>query len=200
MTLWGFPELFSSWNYSGSENKDIRLVVFSNVDEVELFVNGKSVGKKPVSFQPPMPNSVYFDTVFAPGKVEAVSYKAGKEISRDELVTTGAPAGIRLIPEKSRLKADGHDAAYLGIEILDSEGNVVPDAEIELSAKATGDGILAGFGSGNPKTEDNYTDGETVSFKGRAMAIIRSGYGKGTVTVEICAKEIVKAQETFEIV
>ncbi len=200
MTMWGFPELFSSWNYSGSENKDIRLVVFSNADEVELFVNGESVGKKSVSFQPPMPNSVYFDTIFVPGKVEAVSYKAGKEISRDELITTGAPAGIRLIPEKNTLKADGHDAAYLGIEILDSEGNVVPDAEIELSAEAKGEAILAGFGSGNPKTEDNYTDGETVSFKGRAMAIIRSGYGKGTVTVEVCAKEIGKAQETFEIV
>ena len=199
-TMWGFPELFVSWNYEGNENKDIRLVVFSNADEVELIVNGKTVGKKPVSTEFPMPNSVKFDTVYVPGKVEAISYKDGKEVSRDTLVTTGAPARIRLIPEKSTLKADGHDAAYIGIEILDNEGNVVPGAEIELVAEATGNAVLAGFGSGNPKTDDNYTDGETVSFKGRAMAIVRSGYEKGTVTVKICAKGVGEAHEALEIV
>ena len=198
--MWGFPELFVSWNYAGSENKDIRLVVFSNADEVELIVNGNSVGKKPVSTEFPMPNSVKFDTVYVPGKVEAISYKDGKEVSRDTLVTTGAPAKIRLIPEKSTLKADGHDAAYIGIEILDNEGNVVPGAEIELVAEITGNAFLAGFGSGNPKTVDNYTDGETVSFKGRAMAIVRSGYEKGTVTVKICAKGVGEAHEALEIV
>lgn len=199
-TLWGFPELFVSWNYEGSENKDIRLVVFSNADEVELIINGKSVGRKPVSTEYPMPNSVYFDTVYVPGKVEAISYKDGKEVSRDMLITSGAPKTIRLIPEKKTLRADGHDVAYMGIEILDSEGNVVPNAEIGLSAEITGNAHLAGFGSGNPKTDDNYTDGDTVSFKGRAMAVVRSGYDKGSVTVKICSKEIGEAWETFEIV
>ncbi|MBE5859397.1 MAG: glycoside hydrolase family 2 protein [Butyrivibrio sp.] len=200
MTMWGFPALFESWNYSGWEDKNIRLVVFSNAEEVELFVNGESAGRKPVSKERPMPNSVFFDTVYKSGKVEAVSYSEGKEISRAVLLTTGEPANIRLVPEKKEMASSGHDLIYVGIKITDKDGNVVPDAEIELNAEVTGSAVLAGFGSANPITEDNYTDCETISFKGRAMAILRSGYEKGTVSIKITAKEIGSAEESFEVI
>jgi len=200
MTMWGFPALFESWNYSGWEDKNIRLVVFSNAEEVELFVNGESAGRKPVSKERPMPNSVFFDTVYKSGKVEAVSYSEGKEISRAALLTAGEPANIRLVPEKKEMASSGHDLIYVGIEITDKDGNVVPDAEIELNAEVTGSAVLAGFGSANPITEDNYTDCETMSFKGRAMAILRSGYEKGTVSIKITAKEIGSAEESFEVI
>lgn len=193
MTFWGFPELFANWNYKGWEEKNIRLVVFSNADEVELIVNGRSVGKKPVNMERPMPYSVYFDTTYEAGKVEAISYAGGKEVSRDELLTTGEPAKVRLIPEKRELCADGHDLLYVKIEITDDEGNVVPDAQIGLNAEVSGSAYLAGFGSGNPKTEDNYTDGDSESFRGRAMAILRSGYEKGEVTLKVTAEGIGEA-------
>lgn len=205
MTMWGFPALLDSWNYEGWEKKNIRLVVFSNADEVELIINGKSLGKREVSMDKPMPDSVSFDTTYEPGTVVAISYKDGKEVSRDSLSTTGEAYGIRLLPERSSLRADGHDLVYVGIEITDKDGNVVPDAEIALSAKFAGNGVLAGFGSANPRTEDNYTDCETVSFRGRAMAIIRAGFESGNVTVEIFSKEKdgsakCSEQATFDII
>ncbi|WP_044915121.1 glycoside hydrolase family 2 TIM barrel-domain containing protein [Butyrivibrio sp. WCE2006] len=199
MTMWGFPAITPTWNYKGWENKPVRLVVFSKAEEVEVFVNGKSIGRKPVNMERPMPNSAYFDTEYAPGKVEAVSYAGGKEVSRDILVTTGEPARIRLIPEKKTAKADGHDLIYVGIEITDNEGNVVPCGELKINAEVSGCAVLAGFGSGNPKTEDNYTDGESESFRGRAMAILRSGYSKGKVIIKVSADGLDSVQEDFEL-
>ena len=206
-----------NWNYNGCEGRSIRLAVFTNAEEVELFLNGASVGRKTVSKERPMPCSVYFDTVYAPGKVEAVSYTAGKEVGRAVLQTTGEPSRIRLIPEKKVMKADGHSLIYVGIEIIDKDGNVVPDAKIALMADVkqtvkigsdagSGEGsapvcaALAGFGSGNPVTEDNYTDGVSQSFRGRAMVVIRSGCEKGTATVTVSAEGLSSVQEELELV
>ena len=94
------------------------------------------------------------------------------------------------------MQADGQDLIYVGIEITDQNGNVVPDAEIALSAKVTGCASLAGFGSGNPKTEDNYTDGESVSYRGRAMAILRAGYDIGDSTITISAQSLGEVSDT----
>ncbi|WP_026657165.1 glycoside hydrolase family 2 TIM barrel-domain containing protein [Butyrivibrio sp. AC2005] len=211
MTMWGFPSVAANWNYKGYEDKPIRLVVVSRAEEVEVFVNGESVGRKHVSTERPMPNTAYFDTVYVPGKVEAVSYVGGKEVSRDILLSTGEPAEIRLIPEKKEMKADGHDVIYVGIEVVDSERNVVPDAEISLKAEVkyvpdnghdkeeSGCAILAGFGSANPITEDNYTDGETTSYRGRAMAILRAGYEQGEAVLTVSAEGLEVVREIFKL-
>ena len=207
MTMWGFPGVFKSWNYAGFENHEVKLVVYSNAEEVEVIVNGKSLGRKPVCMERPMPDSVSFDTVYEPGTVEAISYAGGREVSRDRLVTAGDAAALRLTVEKSSMKADGHDVSYVMIEVVDDKGNVLPDAKLPLSAKlsevkGSGDGdaaYLAGFGSGNPVTEDNYTDGESTSFRGRATAVIRSGYRAGEVSLEITAEGLPPVSATIEV-
>ena len=107
------------------------------------------------------------------------------------------------MPEKTALSADGESLAYVAVELVDDQGNVVPDAEISLTAEVTvcADGnsaetdcregaedapaYLAGFGSDNPITEDNYTSGTCVSWQGRAMAIVRSGFAAGRVTLAV---------------
>ena len=188
ITMWGFPAVVSDWNYKGYEGEAVELVVYSNAEEVEVFVNETSIGRKPVSMSRPMPYSARFETVYAPGKVEAVSYRGGQEVSRDVLMTTGEPGKLVLIPEKAEMKADGHDLIYVGIELRDRNGLVVPDASVPLHVMVEGCGCLAGFGSANPVTAEDYTDEETVSYRGRAMAIIRSGYRSGPVRVEVSAE------------
>ena len=105
--------------------------------------------------------------------------------------------GIRLKPEKTVMQADGHDVIYVGIELTDKDGHIVPDAQISLHAEFSGFGKIAGFGSANPITEENYTDCDTVSFRGRSMAIIRSGYEKGNGILRISAEGI--QEEVTEI-
>ncbi len=188
MTMWGFPKVLSNWNYAGYEGKPVELVVYSNADEVEIIVNGNSLGKKPVLKEYPMPNSVVFETVYQAGRVEAISYTNGNVISKDVLLTTGAPSQIRLSPEKLDMKADGHDAVFVNVEVLDENGLLIPDASVELYASVSGCAVLAGFGSGNPITDENYTDRTAATYNGRATAIIRSGYEAGKVTLSVSAK------------
>ena len=200
ITMWGFPAVVPNWNYSGYEGKPVELVVYSKAEEVEVFVNGKSVGRKAVCMERPMPYSVRFETVYEPGEVVAVSYCGGKEISRDVLVTAGEPAEIVLLPEKSEMRADGHDVICVKIEVRDKEGRVVPDAAIPLNVKVEGCGVLAGFGSANPVTDEDYTDEETVSYRGRALAILRSGYESGPVCVEVSAEGMKTVKAEFLVV
>ena len=197
VSMWGFPAVLPCWNYQGAEGAPVELVVFSGAEEVEVLVNGKSIGRKRVSTEKPLPRSVRFDTVYQPGCVVAISYQDGKEISRDTLETTGAPLGVRLIPERSDALADGHDLIYVAVEIVDRDGHVVPDAEVSLHAKVTGACTLAGFGSGNPVTEEDYTDSSAVTYRGRAMVILRSGYDEGKCSLSVTADGIGTAEAEF---
>ena len=197
ITPWGFPVLLSCWNYTGREGKPVELVVFSGAEEVELLVNGENIGRKPVSRDGEMPGSVCFETVYRPGRVEAISYTGSAEVSRAVLETTGAPARIRLLPEKEQMQADGHDLIYVNIQIEDAQGRVVPNAEIHLSAEAAGSGWLAAFGTGNPVTAENYTDGNTVSWRGRAQAVLRAGYDPGSLSLTVSADGL--AAETVRL-
>lgn len=188
--MWGFTDVSKNWNYDKYIGKPVRLIAFSNADEVELTVNGKTVERKPVNKERPLPNSVCFDTVFESGRVEAVSYKDGLKVSSDVIETTGLPAELNLISEKESLKADGHDVTYISVEVADSKQNIVPDAIINLEITSEGPGIISGFGSSNPVTEENYTDSFASTYKGRATAVIRSGYECGEMKVTVTAKEL----------
>ena len=187
MTFWGFPQFNKNWTYPGFEGKPVKIAVFSRAEEVEVLINGKSIGRKKVSFERPLPNLAEFEAVYEPGKIEAISYRGGQEVSRDLLYTAGQPTQIKLRCSKKSLAPDGHDVAFVMIDILDEQGLFVPNAEINLTAKVQGAALLAGFGSGNPITDENYTDNQTVSYKGHACAILRSSYDKGKTKLTISA-------------
>ena len=212
MSMWGFPAVLKNWNYEGMEGKPVNLLIFSAAQEVEVLVNGQSIGRKRVETERPMPRSVRFEAIYQPGRVEAISYVDGVEISRDALETTGKPADIRLLPEKKRMNADGQDVIYVGIEIVDSNGRRVPDAAISLQAgvnvipgnddpKVNMNEIayLAGFGTGNPITEENYADDQTTSYRGYAMAILRSGYKSGKVLFSVTAEGLARSDAEFTV-
>ena len=200
ISLWGFPAVQESWNYKGYEGHNTELVVYSGAEEVEVFVNGESIGRKNISMERPMPYSAKFVTKYQPGVVEAVSFSNGVEISRTRLITSGEPAKIKLIPEKLSMNADGHDLIYVNIEVVDKDNNLVTDAEISLKAEANGNAELVGFGSANPITEEDYTDDNCMTYKGRAMAILRSGYEKGEVRLSVSADELNLEEIKLEII
>lgn len=188
MSMWGFPELLRNWSYRECEGRPIEVVVFSGADEVEVQINGESIGRKKVGREKPFPNSVSFETVYRPGKLEAISFMNGREVSRAVLESAGTPDSIAVVPEKTSAAADGHDMIYVNVEILDCNGLRVPDASIALSAEVSGPFSLSGFGTGNPITDENYTDSDTVSYRGHAMAVLRTGYEKGEGTLTLRAE------------
>ena len=147
-----------------------------------------------------MPRTFLFHTVYEPGTLEAVSYRDGQEVSRARLTTAGMPEKIRLVPETDTLKSDGESLAYVRVELTDAAGIIVPDAAVRLSAEADGTACLQGFGTGNPITEDNYTRGECVSFRGAALAVLRSGYEPGETRLKVTAEGLGAAEITLPVI
>lgn len=195
ISMWGFTGAVRNWNWDAKEGSPVKLLVFSRADEVELFINGKSLGKKKQNealAAEDLPLSFVFEGAYQPGEVLAVSYTDGKEVSRDVLATTGEAETLKLCPEVTTLKADGHSLAYIGVEILDKDNNVVPTGEFVLSAEVEGAGELLGFGSANPMTKDNYTSGTACTYRGRALAVVRSGYDAGEIMLTIKSEKFGK--------
>ena len=191
ISKWGFTDVRRSWNHAGQEGKPVNVAVFSSAEEVELFLNGASVGRKKAgeALAAGMPNSFVFETVYEPGSLEAVSFSGGKEVSRDTLSTSGVSRALRLLPEKAEMCADGQSLIYVPVEIVDENGQLVPDAAVQLCAEVSGDAaVLAGFGSGNPITDENYTKGSFTAYRGRALAILRSSYASGEAVLTVRAK------------
>ena len=184
---WGFPGVRASWNWEGQEGKPVRTAVFSAAEETELFLNGKSLGRKKAGEELlyEMPCTFLFETVYTPGTLEAVSYENGKEISRGVLTTAGRPEKIRLVPEEKSLRADGLSLAHVQVLVTDGEGRTVPSAAVKLTAEVSGAAELLGFGSGNPITDENYTRGTFTSYCGQALAVLRAGYEPGRVQLTV---------------
>lgn len=202
VSAWGWNRVSGNWNYPGYEGKPVKVYVYSAAPEVELFLNGESLGRKSAGKENRY--TAVFEITYEKGELRAVSCGADqREISEARLVSTGRPAAVRLVPEKTELSADGESLAYVAVELVDDQGNVVPDAELSLTAEVTvstgshAAAYLAGFGSDNPVTADNYTSGTCVSWQGRAMAIVRSGFAAGRVTLAVRGGNL--AGDTIEI-
>ena len=202
LTSWGFPGVEACWNWSGKEGRPVAVAVFSEAEEVELFVNGVSVGRKKAgdALILDLPLTFRFRTVYTPGTVEAVGYTGGREVSRGVLATAGAPAALRLSLENApACPARPADASltYVRAEIVDAEGRIVPDAALPLTAKEEGPARLLGFGSGNPITDENYTGGQFTSWHGSALAVLRAAEGEGSATLRVETPALPAAEITL---
>ena len=196
LSPWGFPGVWARWNWAGSEGRPVDVLVFSGAEEVELLLNGKRLGRVRAGEATVhnMPKSFLFHIDYAPGTLEAVSYTGGEEVSRAKLATTGPAVALRLVPEADRLRADGYSLNYVRVEVVDSVGNLVPDAAVKLTAQAGGAATLMGFGSANPITDENYTKGAFTSYCGRAMAVLRALGEPGEARLRVTGEGVGSAE------
>ncbi|MBQ9251024.1 MAG: DUF4982 domain-containing protein [Clostridia bacterium] len=196
LSNWGFPGIWRRWNWAGQEGRQVNIAVFSSAEEVELLLNGQSLGRKKAgeALVQGLPLSFQFSIAYQPGTLEAISYVGGKEISRDQLITSGKPVVLRLTAEQAELRADGEALGYVYAELVDEAGHVVPDADVALTAEVSGAAALQGFGSGNPITEENYTRGRFTSYLGRALAVLRAGEEAGEAKLTVSAEGFAPAE------
>ena len=201
LSNWGFPGVWKRWNWHGQEGKPVDIAVFSGAEEVELILGGVSLGRKKAgeALIHDMPLTFLFRAEYQPGTVEAVSYTDGKEVSRAVLQTAGKPVAIRLTAETEEMQADGESLCYVNAELIDENGQVVPDADILLTAKAEGAAALTGFGSGNPITDENYTRGRFTSYQGKALAVLRAGYEAGEARLTVSAEGLGQAEIRLQV-
>lgn len=181
MTDWSMTDAVRSWNWAGYENKPVTVEVYANAEEAELLVNGKVVERKKVGETKKY--QVIFDTAYVPGRIEAVAYTDGKEVGRDEIITASDDVKIAAATDVESIPADGSDVGYVEVSLVDADGNFNPDIIKTVSVEVEGSGIVLGYGSADPDSEENYFDTTANTYEGRLRAAIRATGEAGEIKV-----------------
>lgn len=179
-TAWRASDAVQSWSWSGCEGRTAEIEVYSGDDEVELLLNGVSLGRKPAGRRRQFVTR--FRTAYRPGELTVVGYRGGRESGRSSLRTAFEPR-LTLRSERESVTADGQDLAYIWVEIADEAGVVEMLADDRVSVAIDGPGALAGFGSAAPATEESFLDHRHSTYGGRALAIVRATHDTGEITV-----------------
>lgn len=178
--------LLPHWNLAGHEGENVSVWAYSNCDEVELYVNGKSLGRKAM----PLNGHLAWDAVYQPGKLRAVGYKNGKKVKETIVETTGEPTQLLLSADRTQLVADNRDLAVMTIALKDKKGRVVPTACNTVTIKVSGNARILGAGNGDPAfrgeehpASDKCQEFTIPAFNGYAQVLVQTTNTPGTVTV-----------------
>ena len=201
---WQWNDVFQSWTWDEKYiGQDIYVEAYADCDEIEFIVNGRSCGKAPVEKL-----TASMILTYEPGTLKAVAYRGGKTVAEDELRTAGAPAAIELTADRTAITADGMDLSFIRARVMDADGVTVPADDIELTAAVTdaaahdmaensaadaaksssASRLLAGFGSGNPCTDEDYGTGRRRTWQGLALLCVRALKVPGEITVTVEAE------------
>ena len=175
--------IFPHWNWQPGKMIDIW-AYYNNADEVELYLNGKSLG---IQKKTGDDLHVMWRVKYQPGTLKAISRKNGKTVLTREIHTAGAPAKIELTADRSQIKADGQDLSFITAKILDKDGNVVPDADNKVNFKIAGEGSIASVDNGDPVSHDPFKADYRKAFHGLALAIVQAKEKAGTITLTASA-------------
>jgi beta-galactosidase len=149
------------WNWPGREGQDIDVRTQSNAEEVELFLNGRSLGRKPM----PKFSEIKWAVPYAPGTLSARAFIGGRVVAENKVETTGAPRAVHLTPDRADLNADGRDVALVTVSISDPQGRIVPTALNKVSFEVEGAGKIIGVGNGDPSSHEPDTYVATSTFR-----------------------------------
>lgn len=185
--------LFPHWNWTGQEGQPVRVWVHSNLERVELFLNGRSLGAQDV-----VPRThLAWDVPFAAGTLEARGYRGGKQVLSATRETTGAPASIRLACDRATIAADGEDVSVVAVQVLDAQGRLVPTAGNAITFVISGPGRLIGVGNGDPSSHEPDKGGARSAFNGRCVAIVQATKTAGDVRVTATSPGLISATATL---
>lgn len=200
------------WNWEDSEQKVIPVYCYTNCDEAELFLNGRSLGKKvmgvdktsiPADFlwwkRPETtwesPYRLHWNVEYEPGELKVVAYTDGKIMAEKVVCTAGNPFRISLHPDRSVIKADGYDLSFVTVRVEDENGNLCPMADNLISFKIDGPAEIAAVGNGNAATTESFIADYRKAFNGQCLLVLRSKNKEaGQIDVKATAENLQEAQ------
>jgi beta-galactosidase len=156
--------LLPHWNWPGKEGREINVWCYSNCKEVELFLNGQSLGKQPVKKD----SHLEWNAKYAPGILSAKGYNDGKVVAEAKVETTGEPVAVQLAPDRSTINADGGDVSVITVAVTDAQGRIVPVATNAIHFTLNGPGKILGVGNGDPSCHE--PDVYLPTWPGRSVA------------------------------
>ena len=199
------------WNWEGREGEVTPVFVYTNYPSAELFINGKSQGKRSKDLSVTVENSkdsastadfkrqqryrlMWMDTKYEPGCIKVVAYdKDGKAVAEKEMHTAGAPHHIELVADRTTLHADGEDLSFVTVKVVDKDGNLCPLAENEIRFRVKGAGTYRAGANGNPASLENFQTPRMKVFNGMMTAIVSTTDEPGSIVLEATAKGLKNA-------
>ncbi|WP_232457051.1 beta-galactosidase GalB [Polaribacter sp. SA4-12] len=186
------------WNWEGKEGDKIPVFAYTNAEVVELFVNGKSYGKKVKGkdltkipseyheFEKGMYKTKYrlsWKVPYQPGSIKVVAYNGGKEVATKEIKTASKSAKVTLVADRTEIDADGSDLSFITVKIEDKDGNLSPMAKNLIKFKIEGEGTLAAVGNGDPTSLASFQIPERKAFSGKCLLVVKSTEKSGEIKI-----------------
>ena len=199
------------WNWEGREGEVTPVFVYTNYPSAELFINGKSQGRRTKDMSVTVHNSadslsiatfkrqqryrlMWMDTVYEPGTVKVVAYDAdGNVAAQKEMHTAGKPYRIELEADRNVIKADGKDLSFVTVKVVDKDGNLCPAAANEIVFKVKGAGSYCAGANGDPVSLESFQEPHMKVFSGMMTAIVSSTEEPGEIVLEASSKGLRKA-------
>ena len=208
--------LFPHWNWKGREGQFLTVACYTNCDNVELFLNGKSVGVKGYAFprfgmqgrygqsKPQAMNGVRttsdlhlsWDVPYEPGTLRAVGTRNGQTATTAEISTTGDAAAIELSVDRDAIQADRRDVVHVTVKVVDAEGRMHPDADNRIAFEIQGEGRLIGVDNGDMANSEDYKGAQEKAFHGMCLAMVQSSAKAGQIRVTATSPGLKSASVT----
>jgi beta-galactosidase len=180
---WNWFDVVADWNWKGYENKPLTVNVYSSCEEVELFLNNKSLGKKVTNRSTKY--MATWDVPYQPGTLMAISYYGSKKVNTTILKTALEPVNIKLTADRNQIKANNQDLSYVTVELTDSNGTLNPRAENLVHFAIDGPGVIAGVGNGNPVSVESSQQPKRNAWRGKCLVIIKSTDKSGNINLKV---------------
>jgi len=178
---WHWHDVVANWNWEGHEREPLQVSVYSSCDEVELLLNGKSLGRKPTNRSTAYTTT--WDVPYQAGVLHAVGYNGGRATSFVDLKSAGPPSAIKLTPDRARIVADNQDLSYVTVELVDAKGVRNPTAENSIRFAVYGPGTIVAVANANPISTESYQRPQRKAWQGRCLVIVRSTQQACPITI-----------------
>lgn len=192
---WEWHDVVADWNWSGYENQPLEISVYSSCEQVELFLNGKSLGKKKTDRASEF--IAKWDLPYKAGELKAVGYKGKKVVATSILRTADKPTKIEMTADRSAIKADGQDLSYITVELTDEKGIRDPKADQLVRFSIEGEGTIVAVGNANPMSLESYQASERKAWQGRCLVIVKAGTKAGNIIVKASVEGLSPAAVTI---
>jgi beta-galactosidase len=187
-----------SWNWAIRKGQPLEVSVYSRAELVRLELNGRVIGEQAID--PSKSITARFTVSWEPGALVAKALDKGAIVAVRELRTTGPASSLRCTPESTRVRAARESLLFIPIEVTDAKGALVPDAAVEFTIAVEGEATLQALGSANPTDLGSVMDSKATSFRGRALAILRSTGKAGSARIRLSASGFQPITATVEFV
>ena len=151
---WNWDDVVSDWNWKGFDNKPFKVTVYSSCEEAELFLNGRSLGRKPTNRTTRF--VAVWEVPYQSGTLTAIGYNKKEKVNSAQLTTAGKPEKINLSSDRKQIKANGEDLSYITVELTDNNGIVNPKADNLVRFAIEGPGLIIAVGNSNPRSTESF--------------------------------------------